>query len=155
MDSITSAIPGGIEVIRLPVDKDDTDTHYCAKLALERGYNSITIAGGMSGRFDHTLANLHTLAFLANNGAQACMIDRDACVHVCTARLELKLPIGCVLSLFAYGGEAQGVSITGVKFPLEKATLTPDFPLGASNVTVLPNVCVSVGGGLLYVVIKK
>ena len=37
------------------------------------------------------------------------------------------------LSLLPYAGEVTGLSVKNVEYPLEKATLTPDFPLGVSN----------------------
>lgn len=152
MDSISS-VPDNLEVIRLPKDKDDTDTHYCAKLALQRGYDSVTIAGGMTGRLDHTLANLHTLAFLTNNGARACMLDKNSGIYMCKDRLELEPETGHTLSMFAYGGAAHGVSISGVKFPLNNATLTPDFPWGVSNVAASAIVNITVNEGLVYAVV--
>ena len=37
------------------------------------------------------------------------------------------------LSVLAIGGEAEGVVLSGVKYPLEGATLSPIVPLGISN----------------------
>ena len=37
------------------------------------------------------------------------------------------------LSLFSLGKEAKGVSIRGMKYPLENYTMTNDFPIGVSN----------------------
>lgn len=151
MDSISS-VPRNTEVIILPAEKDDTDTHYCAKLALERGFDDITIIGGMTGRLDHTLANLHTLAFLVNNGARARMLGHGTKVYMINDSLELEFEARRTVSLFAYGGAARGVCISGVKYPLKNATLTPDFPIGVSNVAVDSIVKVSVAEGLVFVV---
>ena len=38
-----------------------------------------------------------------------------------------------ILSLFCLGPQAEGITLTGLKYPLEKGTLTPGFPLGVSN----------------------
>lgn len=151
MDSISS-VPKNTEVIILPAEKDDTDTHFCAKLALKRGFDNVTIIGGMTGRLDHTLANLHTLAFLVNNGARARMLGHGTKVYMISDELELEFDIRHTVSLFAYGGTARGVCISGVKYPLNNATLTLDFPIGVSNVAVEPVVKVSVENGLVFVV---
>ena len=37
------------------------------------------------------------------------------------------------LSVFAYSGVCEGVTITGAEYPLENAVLEPSFPLGVSN----------------------
>ena len=38
-----------------------------------------------------------------------------------------------MLSLFACGGAAEGVSIRGMKYNAECISLLPDYPLGTSN----------------------
>ena len=45
-------------ILKLPREKDDTDTLYAVKEALRRGYTDITILGGLGGRLDHTFANM-------------------------------------------------------------------------------------------------
>ena len=37
------------------------------------------------------------------------------------------------VSVFAFGGAAGGVTLSGLKYPLDGAILTPDCPLGVSN----------------------
>ena len=37
------------------------------------------------------------------------------------------------LSVFAFGGTCSGVNISGAKYNVENATLTPSFPLGMGN----------------------
>ena len=55
--------PGGsAKVVRLPVEKDDTDTLAAVRSALEQKFDTFYIYGGTGGkRLDHTLANLQTL----------------------------------------------------------------------------------------------
>lgn len=129
------AIPEGVEILRLPVEKDDTDTLACAKIALERGFRLLRIFGGTGGgRIDHTLANLQTLAYVARHGGMAYLHDGDA---VLTALLNgsLGFPAGSegTFSAFAHGGEARGVTLEGFQYLLADAVLSPDFPLGVSN----------------------
>ncbi len=54
-------LPEGVEVIRLPVEKDMTDTQYAVSLALEKEPSEIVMIGGLEGRLDHTLAFLSIL----------------------------------------------------------------------------------------------
>ena len=52
----------GAKTVFLPAEKDDTDTYYAARKALELGATDVVIVGGLGGaRLDHTLANLQTL----------------------------------------------------------------------------------------------
>ena len=74
MDSI-AAIPAGVDVIRIPRIKDDTDTQHAIGVALGRGADRITLAGQLSGRADHTLSALLMLENLRLRGVAAEMID--------------------------------------------------------------------------------
>ena len=56
-------------VIRLPVEKDDTDMLAALKEGLGRGYRDFRIYGGTGGRLDHTLANIQCLLYLKKQGA--------------------------------------------------------------------------------------
>ena len=74
MDSI-AAVPAGVDVIRIPRIKDDTDTQHAIGVAIERGADRITLAGQLSGRADHTLSALLMLENLRLRGVAAEMID--------------------------------------------------------------------------------
>ena len=54
-------IPDGIECLRVPREKDDTDTQLAVRTAIERGAKEIVIIGGLGGRIDHTLSTLAIL----------------------------------------------------------------------------------------------
>lgn len=126
--------PAGVPIIRVPVEKDDTDTMLALKEGLRRGYRVFRIYGGTGGRPDHTVANLQALLYAANRGGRAYLYGEG---FVWTAFRDGELVIcgaaGAVFSVFALGGRAEGVSIEGAKYPLRGAVLEPDFPLGVSN----------------------
>ncbi len=127
-------LSGVPEVIRLPVEKDWTDTMAAAMEGFRRGYREFLILGGTGGRLDHTVANFAVLYALVRQGARAYMADEQN-------RVELRLPghyllepqEGYKFSLFPYGGEVTGLTERQVFYPLDNATLTPDNPLGISN----------------------
>ena len=66
MDSIKAELPRGIETIKLPAEKDVTDTEAAVEVALEKGADTLCIVGGIGSRVDHTLASLGILAALGN-----------------------------------------------------------------------------------------
>lgn len=74
-DSLQGSLPADVECVRLPVMKDDTDTMAAVKIALERGYESITLAGVLGGRLDHTFANFCVLQFIQQQGGKGQMAD--------------------------------------------------------------------------------
>jgi len=139
---------------RLPVEKDDTDTLAAIRLGLERGCGEFHIYGGTGGkRLDHTFANLQSLLFLRRREARGFLYDND---FLWTVMEDESITVARtvewgLLSVFCLGDRAEGISETGVQYPLSDAVLTPDFPLGVSNHILEPVARVSVLKGALAV----
>lgn len=151
-DSLGRA-PAGENVVRLPVEKDDTDTLAAIRLGLDRGFRDFRLYGGTGGdRPEHTLANLQCLLFLAEHGATGYLYDR-ASVVTAVKNGTLTFPAGCRgnLSVFTISGPAHGVTIRGLKYGLEDGVLTPDLPLGVSNSFTGAAAEISVRDGTLLV----
>lgn len=145
-------VPEGVEVVQHPVMKDDTDMMLAVQEGLKRGCTRFLLYGGLGGRLDHTLANLHILACLAERGCPAFLLGEDTAVTaVHSGTLTFAPEYAGTLSLFAWGGAAKGVTLTGLLYPLENATLTPDRPLGVSNEFLGRTARVSVADGTLIV----
>lgn len=149
-------VAGVNEIVKLPAEKDDTDTLAALKICMERGYKEFYIFGGLGGRLDHTIANIQCLLFLKRKGCVGYMINGDETI------LALKDEEICfppetqgMLSLFALSREVKGVSISGMKYNLEDATITNDFPIGISNEFVGKEGKVVVREGELLVVVNK
>lgn len=127
-------IPEDTEVLKHPVEKDDTDMLLAVREGLARGCTRFLIYGGLGGRLDHTLANLHVLDFLARRDCAAFLLSEDTAVTaVHQGSLSFSPEHRGTLSLFCWGGPAEGVTLTGLRYPLDNGILTPDFPLGVSN----------------------
>ena len=124
------------EIIELPREKDDTDTFYAVKEAVRRGYDDFLLVGVTGERMDHTLANFSILQYLDTAGKKACILDDWSEMSI-ISRNEAEVSGCAYFSLLAVGGPAQGIRITGAKYPLEDGTITGDFQYGVSN-EVLP-----------------
>ena len=125
--------PAGANVF--PVEKDDTDAMLAIRHGLKLGYTEFLLYGCLDGpRLDHTIANFQSLQYLADHGARGYLIGKDYIVTVIQSE-SLAFPATAegVLSLFCLGRDASGVTLTGLKYPLENGTLTSGFPLGVSN----------------------
>ncbi len=142
-------IPAGSNVLRWPEMKDDTDMMLAIRLGLEKGYRTFYLYGGCGGRLDHTLANLQSLAFLAQHGAVGFLFEGGQTV-TCLARGTAGFPAleQGVLSVFAHGGSAC-VTLEGLLYPLQSGELTPDFPLGVSNHFIGRCACVQAESGVV------
>ncbi len=125
--------PREVESVVLPRIKDDTDTLAAVKEGLLRGYDRFCLYGALGGaRFSHSMANLSTLLYLDTAGAEGVIWDKNGCITL-LKKGKHRLAAPCrYFSLFAADSKAQ-LSISGAKYNLEKATLSPDFPLGVSN----------------------
>ncbi|MBP1558644.1 MAG: thiamine diphosphokinase [Oscillospiraceae bacterium] len=154
-DFDSSADPGALDIPieRFPTHKDDTDCMLAVRRGLAEGCRSFVILGGLGGRLDHTLANLQTLAFLADHGATGWLKGEGAAVTLLRKdTITLPRPSG-YLSLFALGGPCRGITLQGTEYPLENAELTPGFPLGVSNHIVEETADVTVTEGDLLIVL--
>ncbi len=144
-------VPKGDNVIALPVAKDDTDMMYAVKTGLKLGYKEFLLYGGTGGRIDHTLANIQTLSYICLHGAIGYLFgDGFKITVIGNTRLRFKEHKGRI-SVFCAGGEARGVYLRGMEFPLTDATLTFDMPLGVSNAFKDEKAEVEVRDGLLAV----
>ena len=144
--------PAGAEVH--PVEKDDTDAMLAAKRGLEKGCREFLFYASLDGpRLDHTVANLQTLRYLADRGATGRLVGlRQQVTLLRNGQLTLPPREKGDISIFAFGGEAKGVTIRGLKYELEKGSLTPSFPLGVSNSFVGKSAEVSVEEGDILVI---
>lgn len=137
-----------------PVEKDDTDAMLAARRGLAVGYREFWFYGSLDGpRLDHTVANFQMLRFLADRNAFGYLIGQTQLVTV-VKNGSLRFPSAGdgILSVFCIGADAAGVTLQGVKYPLEDANLTGGFPLGVSNHFVGQDAVVSVRDGSLLVI---
>ena len=147
---------GDTEIVRLPMEKDWTDTQAAAMLALDRGYRDFLLLGCTGGRLDHTLANIAVLLYLLRRGADALMADERNFLRLYgPGRYRVDRRAGYKLSLFPYGGEVEGITVKNVRYPLEKARLTPDNSLGVSNEFLENPAEISFDKGVLMVFLSK
>ena len=148
-------VPQGSE--KYPVEKDDTDAMLAAKRGLSLGCREFLFYGSLDGpRLDHTVANFQTLSYLTEHGAKGTLIGlRQQVTLLKNGTLTFPKEAAGNISVFAFGGEAEGVSIRGLYYGLEKGTLTPAFPLGVSNHFIGEEAEVSVEKGRLLIVWDK
>jgi thiamine pyrophosphokinase len=147
-DSIGS-VPGdeGMEIQRVPAEKDYTDTQLAVEIALERGADEIIIIGGLSGRLDHTLSTLAILEDLNTRGVYCTVTDGQnrARYMKSTSTLIARSPYK-YLSLIAADEVVKGVDIEGCKYPLKKATLRRSHQFAVSN---------EITGNVAFIAVKK
>jgi thiamine pyrophosphokinase len=146
------------KIVRVPSEKDETDTQLAINIALQNGAQDMYIIGGLSGRLDHTLSNLHLLEALTKCGINATICDGKNRVRYVKERSSLLVP----KSEYKYFGliltteKAKGVTIDGAKYPLKNANLDKNTPSFAISNEVTDNFAmVSIKKGGLLVIESK
>lgn len=151
-------------LMRLPCEKDDTDTVYACRICLERGCSELLFYGALGGRLDHTFANIQTLTWLKKQGADGYLIGKTTLACVLSAEtIYLPPDYEGTFSLFALDERLTGVTLRGMKYPLTEANLTNTFPIGVSNEvdggtvrgTVDGRACVTVRGGHALMILER
>ena len=108
-----------------------TDTEAALDIAATKHPSSITILGGLGGRFDHTMGNIallskYDLPIKIKDEKNSVTLLRPGKYFV--AKDDYKY-----ISLVPFTPSVSGLSISGVKYTLKDAELTHDNTLGISN----------------------
>ena len=154
-DSVHSELPPDIKTIRMKPEKDDTDLFAAVKEGMRLGFREFELYGALGGeRLDHSFANFCVLQYLAGQGCRAFIADGRRRVFLMDGgRLTLSGMKGATLSVFPFGCASCEVTYSGLKYPLEGATLSSEIPLGVSNEVLddTAQVTVHSGDALIYV----
>jgi thiamine pyrophosphokinase len=146
-------VPEETELIRVPTQKDDTDTQLAVCVALERGAREIVIIGGLDGRLDHTLSTLailedldrrHIHAYVTSGKNRARFLRNNSTL---LPRSNFRY-----FSLIAADEKVKGVSIDGGKYPLKKAKLSRLNQFAVSNEIVGNCALIDVRRGGVWIV---
>jgi len=132
LDSLEKA-PEGLPCRQFPREKDATDLSLALDEAITRGFTHIMITGAWGGRPDHSIGNLQLLASAARRGRFARLLCGGFTATAIAGGGALRLRGSGTVSIFAWGGGAEGVTVRGLQYPLEGAVLQDDTPLGVSN----------------------
>jgi thiamine pyrophosphokinase len=144
----------GVAVEVAPAAKDESDTELAVRAALARGADAVTIVGGLGGRPDHLVANVALLALPELAELAAELLDGSTRVRLVRPGRgrELTGRVGDLVSLMPFGPGVEGVTTSGLAWPLEDESLPLGPARGLSNVRVAPVARVSIRSGLLVVI---
>ncbi len=153
-DSMDAPEDGNI--IALPMEKDMTDTEAAIDLAVEKGFERITVLGGLGGRFDHTMGNIGMLAKYCGKLQHLAFVDGQNYIFMMEPG-TITIPKNAFdyLGIISYGSQAENVTLKGVKFPLTNHLLTNDTSLGVSNEILSDEAEISFTAGKLLIILSK
>lgn len=144
--------PKVANVRQLPAEKDVTDMAEAVEAGLERGCTEFRLYGATGGRLDHTMANIQLAARLSKIGKDVFLFGNGFFLTVISSRsIRLNGQVGDTVSIFSLTDRAEGVTLRGLKYPLENYTLLNTVALGVSNEFAEKNAEISVSNGTLLI----
>lgn len=154
VDGQDRAEAAGVRVERHPAAKDATDLALALAAAVDGTDDGdlLVVVGGSGGRLDHALANLLALGDPALAGRRVVARIGPADVVVVRGEAALELPVGDTVTLLPVGGDALGVSTTGLAYPLHDEDLPAGTTRGVSNLVAEPAQGITVRSGVLLAV---
>ncbi len=158
LDSLTAAEvavlrASGATVLSYPEEKDETDLELALLWAVEQGAAWIRVIGGIGGRFDQTISNLHLLALPALRGCDARLVAGGQQTWLLyPPEGVIEGAPGDTVSLLPLSGRAVGVRTDGLRYPLHGETLALGPARGVSNVLAEAQARVRLQEGVLLVV---
>ena len=144
----------GVQIIKLNPVKDDTDTEFVIREAIRRGAKEITVLGATGTRLDHVLANINLLGIGLEEGVLIQLVDKHNRIRMIDEGLEIHKneQFGDYVSVLPVKGDAKGVTLEGVKYPLMEADIACFSSLGVSNEIIAEKANIIVKQGVLLVI---
>jgi thiamine pyrophosphokinase len=157
MDSLEPELQAWLTSHQIPFDqhppeKDETDLELALLLAAEQPEDDIWLFGLLGGRLDQTLANIFLLNHPALVGKTVQLITPTERAWLVRRQTEIVGQVGDLVSLIPLGGDAQGVSTTGMQWRLQAETLHFGQARGVSNRLTAEKAIVTLEKGLLLCV---
>ena len=132
------AASGHVPRQMFPADKDLSDGELAVRAALDRGAQQMILAGGLGGQSDHAFAHLTLALGLARGGTDAFVTSgHEEAWPLYPGEHRLDAPLGSRLSIIALS-DLEGLSLTGVCWPLDRRTVPLGSTLTLSNVVSGP-----------------
>ena len=157
LDSVSSAAlaraeSAGTRIVRHPVAKDATDLELALDEALALGARRVLVIASAGGRLDHLAASLLLLGADRYAELELDALVGDALVHVVRSARTLHGTPGELLTLLPLGDGAEGVTTSGLEYPLDGETLGPGSTRGVSNVFTSAEARVTLAEGILLAI---
>ena len=149
----------GVPHLTLPRDKDQSDTYSALLAAVSLGADHVEGFGLTGGRPDHHFAVIADAAQAVASGylKHVHLLGDDGDFYLFSGELTLKVKRGALVSAFAMGSRARGVSFQGLRFPVNESVISVLEPSsrGLSNVATRADVSIRVQQGVLMVIVPR
>ena len=131
---VAEATAAGVDVVRHPVRKDETDAELAVAQAEARFPGEIVLLGALGGALDHVLGHLCILQGLAARGRAARIASPGLAATIvrAPAGLRFSAPVGAEVSLVAVSSDVV-LSLRGFEYELNDEPLSSTVCRGLGN----------------------
>jgi thiamine pyrophosphokinase len=135
-----------------PAHKDETDLELAILTAIREGAQSATVFGALGARWDQSLANLLLLAHPAFASLALRLVHGADTFWIVRHHTTVRGVPGDRLSLVPLTGDVEGLTLTGLEYPLTDGTLRFGYTTGISNTLVAAEATIAVRKGTLLAI---
>jgi len=165
MDSVSTnaleeATEAGARVERFAADKNESDLELALTWVSDHvaAPRRVICVGTAGGRWDHEIINIAVVGAWAAAHDDVTIVERRGTIRIVvggSGPVGLQMPVGTTISLHPLGGDATGVNVTGMRWPLVDAVLTPGSSLALSNVSEVERQTISCLTGRLLAILSN
>ena len=125
----------GVKFEEFPSKKNETDAEICIYLARKLKAKQIDFLGALGGRVDHTLANIYLLNYVKEMDIIPRIFSENEEIHIAIdEEIIIEGKAGDTISVIPIKGDAEGVTLKNLEYPLTDYHMKYSIPLGISNV---------------------
>ena len=152
-ETLSELKAAGTQIVRFSPRKDETDLELALLHAAREGATEIVVLGALGGRLDQTIANVLLLALPKLEGIDVRIVKGTQEAFLIRDEAVIEGSPGDTVSLIPLGGDTEGVTTTGLEWPLDEDTLRFGAARGVSNVLTREQAHVRVRRGSLLCVV--
>ena len=153
-DFDSSTMPTNFNVLKLNVEKNETDGQEALAYAIKKGYDEIAIYGISGGRLDHEMGNLSLLKSGEEQGVSMVGKEDDVDIYFKSkGKYAFKTQKGKEFSIITFMEDSIISNGIGVKYPIDNLHLSSNsLGRAISNVAIEDEISFEVleGGVLIF-----
>ena len=153
-DFDSSTMPTNLNVLKLNVEKNETDGQEALSYAIKKGYDEIAIYGISGGRLDHEMGNLSLLKSGEEQGVSMVGKEDDVDIYFKSkGKYAFKTQKGKEFSIITFMEDSIISNGIGVKYPIDDLRLSSNsLGRAISNVAIKDEISFEVleGGVLIF-----
>ncbi len=145
----------GAELIKHPVEKDETDAELCLDFMKEKGVEEAVLLASLGGRIDQELANIFLLEYSFKLGISSVIREKEVEVGLIFNHRIITGEKGSRLSLLPLDSRVKNISISGCKYTAENLDMNRYKTRGLSNKITEHRAEITLDDGILIYIIDS